>query len=391
MRQGESPLGMMQPATRRPGAAPVRTRRHRWPILALVIAIIGIAIVWTVLWYVAASTADRTLSAWVDREAAAGRTYACGAQSIGGFPLGIHARCSNATAEIKNSEPPYAIAAKDIDFSAQIYNPTRLIGDVTGPVTLAPLGRSPSLAANWSRARIVVTGVPPNPDRLSIELTAPQLERIGDGEPLFKAKRTDLYARIVGGSPQDRPVIELTLHAAGAIAPTLHALLAQPTDTDIDTIVRGLKDLSPKPWAQRLREIQASGGGFEIKSLRMTQPGSIVVGAGTLTLNANGKLDGVVRVAVVGLEQIVPLIGIDRMLGQSLGQLSVGNGTLERLVPGLSETIRTTTTATLIDNLKKMGEPTSIDNQPAVVLPLRFADGAIYLGMLRIGEAPALF
>jgi hypothetical protein len=61
------------------------------------------------------------------------------------------------------------------------------------------------------------------------------------------------------------------------------------------------------------------------------------------------------------------------------------------LVPGLSETIRTTTTATLIDNLKKMGEPTSIDNQPAVVLPLRFADGAIYLGMLRIGEAPALF
>ena len=236
-----------------------------------------------------------------------------------------------------------------------------------------------------------MTGVPPNPDRLSIELTAPQLERIGDGEPLFKAKRTDLYARIVGGSPQDRPVIELTLHAAGAIAPTLHALLAQPTDTDIDTIVRGLKDLSPKPWAQRLREIQASGGGFEIKSLRMTQPGSIVVGAGTLTLNANGKLDGVVRVAVVGLEQIVPLIGIDRMLGQSLGQLSVGNGTLEQLVPGLSETIRTTTTATLIDNLKKMGEPTSIDNQPAVVLPLRFADGAIYLGMLRIGEAPALF
>jgi len=135
MRQGESPLGMMQPATRRPGAAPVRARRQRWSMLALVIAIIGIAIVWTLLWYVAASTADRTLSAWVDREAAAGRTYACGTQSIGGFPLGIHARCSNATAEIKNSEPPYAIAAKDIDFSAQIY------GDVTGPVTLAPLAK----------------------------------------------------------------------------------------------------------------------------------------------------------------------------------------------------------------------------------------------------------
>ena len=38
-----------------------------------------------------------------------------------------------------------------------------------------------------------------------------------------------------------------------------------------------------------------------------------------------------------------------------------------------------------------MGQPTSIDNQPAIVLPLRFVDGAIYLGMLRIGEVPALF
>jgi len=38
-----------------------------------------------------------------------------------------------------------------------------------------------------------------------------------------------------------------------------------------------------------------------------------------------------------------------------------------------------------------MGEPSSIDNQPAIILPLRFSDGSIYLGMLRVGEAPTLF
>jgi len=41
----------------------------------------------------------------------------------------------------------------------------------------------------------------------------------------------------------------------------------------------------------------------------------------------------------------------------------------------------------VIENLKKMGEPTAIDNRPAILLPLRFVNGAIYLGMLRIGEA----
>jgi hypothetical protein len=87
----------------------------------------------------------------------------------------------------------------------------------------------------------------------------------------------------------------------------------------------------------------------------------------------------------------VPRLGIDRLIGQGLDQLSVGNGALDRLVPGLGDAIRETANASVVDNLKKMGQPTSVDNQPAIVLPLRFSEGAIYLGMLRIGEAPPLF
>jgi len=390
---GESPLSMMRPPERRARPsypAPAR-RRRRWPILAPLAAVVALPILWTVLWYYAASKADQTLAGWVEREAAAGRLYSCGTQSIGGFPLGIHARCMDATAEIKNSQPPYAIAAKDINFVAEVYDPTRLIGDVTGPVTFAALGQSPSLTADWTRARIVVSGVPPNPDRVSIELGAPHVDRIGGGETLFKAKHVDLRGRIAAGSPQDHPVIEMTLRLAGAAAPTFHALLAQPTEAEFDAVVRGFKDLSPKPWADRFREMQAAGGSIEIKSLRVTQTDSIVVGAGTLSIGANGKLNGLIRVAVVGIEHIVPRLGIDRLIGQGLDQLSGGNSALDRLVPGLSETLRETANASVVDNLKKMGQPSSIDNQPAIVLPLRFAEGAIYLGMLRIGEAPPLF
>jgi hypothetical protein len=384
---------MMRPPerrARRPYPARARSRRH-WPILAPVAAVIVLAILWTGLWYYSASKADQTLAGWVEREAAAGRVYSCGTQSIGGFPLGIHAHCTDATAVIKNIEPPYAIAAKDITFVAEVYDPTRLIGDVTGPATLAALGQSPSLTADWTRARIVVSGVPPNPDNVSIELGAPHVERIGRGETIFKAKHADLRGRIAEGSPQDHPVIEMTLRLAGAAAPTFHALLAQPTEAEFDAVVRGFKDLSPKPWADRFREMQAAGGGIEIKSLRVTQADFIVVGAGTLSVGANGKLNGLIRVVVVGIEHIVPRLGIDRLIGQGLDQLSGGNGTLDRLVPGLSETIRETANASVVDNLKKMGQPSSIDNQPAIVLPLRFSEGAIYLGMLRIGEAPPLF
>jgi hypothetical protein len=388
---GQSPLSMMQPPEQRARRmmSPRTVPRRRWPIWAPVAAIILLAALWSGLWYVSASVADRALARWVEREAAAGRSYSCGSETIGGFPIDVRARCTDVTAEIKNSRPPYSVSAKALDFVAEVYRPTRLVGEVTGPLTIATAAQPPSLTADWARARLVVSGVPPYPDTLSFELSAPRLDRAG-GESLFNAKQADFNGRIAEGSPRDHPVLDLTLHLAGASA-RFHPLLEQPIDGDINAIVRGLTDLSPKPWADRMREMQAAGGGIEIKSFRFTQANAIVVGAGTLGLSPEGKLNGAVRVAIVGIEQIVPLLGIDRMIGQGIDQLSGGSRTLDRLVPGLSETIRETANASVIENLKKMGEPTAIDNRPAILLPLRFVNGTIYLGMVRVGEAPALF
>ncbi len=400
---GESPLSMMRPAVRQAPEPGAGAARRRWrPLLALVAIVIVLALGWVWLWYYAASVADRTLAGWVDREAAAGRIYSCGTQSIGGFPFGIAARCADPAAEIKSNRPPYAVKAKNVVFAAALYHPTSLTGDIAGPLTLAELGQPPSFVADWGRARVSVSGRPPNPERVSVSLETPHLGRIGaaggNGEMLFAAKQADLQGRMAAGAPNDHPVIEATLVLAGATAPTLHPLFAAPIDVELDAVLRGFKDLSPKSWAERFREMQAAGGGVEIKSLRFTQGGAIVVGAGALSVNAHGKLDGVIRVAIVDLEHIVPLLGIDRLIGQGLDRLSGANpsaaqglGALDRLVPGLGAAVRETANASLIENIKKMGQPATVDNQPAVLLPLRFADGSIYLGMLRLGEAPPLF
>jgi hypothetical protein len=384
---------MMRPPAQRVRKLPTgRSWRRLWPILAPAAIVVVLAIAWVWLWYYSASVADRTLAGWVEREAAAGRVYSCGSQSIGGFPFSIRARCANAAAEVKNYQPPFAVQAQAVTFAAEVFYPTRLVGDVTGPLTLADFGQPPHLAADWMRARVVVRGVPPDPEAVSIDLEAPHVDRIGGrGDAMFKAKRADLQTRIAAGSPRDHPVIEVTLHLSGATAPTFHPLLAEPIEAELDAVIRGFKDLSPKPWADRFREMQAAGGGIEIKLLRIAQTNAIVVGAGTLSVNAHGKLDGLVRVAIAGVEHIVPLLGIDRMIGQGIDQLSGGDGALDRLIPGLSGALRQTASASMIENFKKMGEPTTIENRPATILPLRFSDGAIYLGMLRVGEAPPLF
>ena len=47
--------------------------------------------------------------------------------------------------------------------------------------------------------------------------------------------------------------------------------------------------------------------------------------------------------------------------------------------------------ANLSLGINLLGEQTTLEGKPAVMLPLRFDDGAIFLGPIQIGNAPALF
>jgi hypothetical protein len=400
---GESPLNMMQPRRQRPrrypgAAAP--PRRRLWPVVLPVCVVIVLAAVWCGLWYYAAGIADRAMTGWMARETAAGRVYTCGSQTISGFPFRIEADCTTAGAAINGTQPPFAVNAKDVSVAAQVYHPTLLVGDLTGPLTVAEPGQPPSFVANWSLARASVSGLPPEPDSVSVTLDHPRVDRVvaGNGATIFTADRAEFHGRVVGGSAANNPVIDALLTFAAATTPTLHPLLAEPVQGEVDAVFRGFKDLTPKPWPQRFREMQASGGNIEIARLRLERADAIIVGAGTLTVNANGKLNGLIRVGIAGLENIVPKLGIDRLIGRGIDKLNGGSGqaqqglnALDRLMPGLGGVVRDNAAASVIDSLNKMGQPTEIDKKPAIVLPLNFSDGFVSLGMLPLGEVPALF
>jgi len=391
MMQASPRMGRGSAAARRSG------RRRTWSIIAAA-AVIVLVVGWSGLWYYAASVADRTLAGWVAREAQAGRTYRCGSQGISGFPFRVEAQCEEAAATVTSTQPPFDVAAHGVTFTAQVYNPTLLVGDVTGPLTVAAPGQPPRFVASWSLAQLRVSGNPPAPDTVAIELDRAHLDSGANTPTLFAADDADLQARVVGGSATDHPVIDIALHLTSATAPSVHPLLGEPLQGNAEVVLRGLKDLAPKPFAERFRELQASGGDIEIKSLRLERADAIVVGTGKLTVNARGGLDGTLTLSVNGLDTIVPQLGIDKLVDQGIDRLSGANGqsteglaALDRVLPGLSGVVRNSAAASLTDNLRRMGQPTLIDNKPAVALPLRFADGAVYLGIIRIGAVPPLF
>jgi hypothetical protein len=397
---GQSPMNMMRTAPRplRKRTAPPR-RRRLWPFV-LPAVIVVIALGWSWLWYYAADIAGEAEAGWIQREAELGRVYACGAQSIGGFPFSIISRCDQAAATFKSNNPPFDVRASGVTFSAQVFRPTLLNGEITGPVTLADPDQQPVFVANFSNAQLSLLGLPPDPEAIAVTLQKPRLDRVaGPGAGMiFAADAVDVRGRIIAGSARSNPVIEATGHFTQATAPTFHPLLAEPLQGDVDFVMRGFADFAPKPWPALFREMAQSGGGVEIKTVRIERPDAIIVGTGNLTVNAQGKLDGLVQVAVVGIENIVPLLGIDQLIGQGIDRLTGGNGSasqglnaLDRLVPGLGGVVRQNAASSVIENIKKMGQPTEIDKKPALALPLRVEDSVIYLGLIPLGVVPPLF
>ena len=397
----QSPLSMMQP--RRPSVAPRRgppQRRRLWRYLLLAAVIVALPIGWTALWSYAASIANQALAGWISREAALGRIYACGSQSIGGFPFGIVIRCDKAAAAFKSNRPPFDLSASDFTFSAQVFRPTLLNGEISAPVTLADPGQGPVFVANWSAARLALLGLPPEPERVTVDLTKPRLDRTAGANAgmIFQADRVEVDGRIISGSARRNPVIEATAKVAAALAPSFHPLLAEPLAGEVDAVMRGFKDFQPKPWSVLFRDMQAAGGGIDIKNLRLTRSDAAVLGAGTLTINASGRLEGELRVTVAGVENIVPLLGVDQLIGQGIDRMTGGSGSpaqglgaLDRLLPGLGGVVRESASAGVVETIKRMGEPTKLDGKPAIALPLRVTDGIVYVGIIPVAVVPALF
>jgi hypothetical protein len=365
------------------------TRRRYITLLILIAALFG---GWSWLWYYAAGKAEATIEGWRAREAKSGHVYACGLQTIGGYPFRIEVNCDHASALFGSNQPPVEIKTAGILIAAQIYQPTLLISEFHGPLTIADPGQAPSIVVNWKLAQSSVRGTPAAPERGSLVFDRPVVDRMtgGSQQNLLRAKRIEIHGRIAEGSAANRPVIEIVLRLDHASAPDLHPAAAEPIDADITAVLRGLTDFSPKPWPVRFREMQAAGGQIDMAQARVQQGETIAVGSGSLSLNPSGRLEGQLRVTVAGIEPFLNSIGAQQMV-QASPTVDKLAGALDRLAPGLGNVARQQAGANISAGINLLGEQTTLEGKRAVTVPLRINDGAMFLGPIPLGHAPALF
>jgi len=375
------------------GTASLQSRRRtgrRYTILVLVV--LAVIAGWTGFWKFASDRAQQTMDAWRAREAKSGRIYGCGSQAVGGFPFRIEVTCDRASAVFRSTEPQMELKADSLLVVAQVYQPGLIISEFHGPLTIGQPGKEPEFLASWKLAQSSIRGTPAAPQRASLVFDDPVVDRMsGSGrESLLRARHIEVHGRIAEGSVANKPVIEVAVQLGQASAPALHRAAVQPIDASATALLRGLNDFSPKPWAARFREIQAADGRIDITQIRIQQGDILAVGTGTLSINGNGRLEGQLRVTMAGVEQFLAAIGAQQRI-QTSPNMDKLAGALDRLAPGLGEVARQQAGANLSAGINMLGEQATLEGKRAVTLPLRFSDGAAFLGPIPIGNTPALF
>jgi hypothetical protein len=385
-------------------------RRPLWRLFIAPILLLIAAVAWSAFWFYAASQVDVKADAWRAHEAQSGRVYDCAKRSVAGYPFRLEVRCDGASVSLVSqtaAQTPVTAKLGEILVVAQVYDPKLLIAEFTAPATISDRGGQPSMTVNWSKARASVVGLPDVPQRASIVFDDAEIDRVNSSvqAQLARAKHIELHGRFAEGSSVDHPVIETVFRIERGSLAEVHPLLTEPFDAEVRTLLSGLKDFSPKPWPERFREIQAAGGHAEIVQSRIQQGDLIAVATGSLGLSAQGRLDGELQMTVAGIEKVIPALGIQKMLDEGVPQATLDRvapgvktqdvnnllGALDRAIPGLGKVVKQNANVGVAAGISALGKEAVLEGKKARSFPLRFVDGTVFLGSLKVAQIPPLY
>jgi len=108
---------------------------------------------------------------------------------------------------------------------------------------------------------------------------------------------------------------------------------------------------------------------------------------------------------VAGIEKVIPALGLEKMLEEGVPQSTLDRvapgvktqdlnnlfGALDRAIPGLGKVVKQNANVGVAAGINSLGKEAELEGRKARAFPLRFADGAVFLGPLKVAQVPPLF
>lgn len=273
-----------------------RTGARRFKLLGL--GVLMCVVLWSVAWFVAATVIDRQVDRAEIMAMKAGATATCVNRSVTGFPFRIEVRCGDGS---RAGSADGIVTVGGLSVVAQVYNPSEIIAEVSGPVGIDN-GRVAPIIADWDLAhasvRLDLAG------RALSQLTAEiKVATVSFGPALVSVGEVDGSIRADPARPGD---IDYFVRLADAVP--LQG--AQPATVSLTGRLEGAASLLGGRSQAVLEKLLASGIRTTIEALTFQCGEMMVAAAGELTLAPDGLLDGTIDVALTGYEAGLPYVNV---------------------------------------------------------------------------------
>jgi hypothetical protein len=375
---------------------------------------------WTAAWFYAAHTAQATIDGWIKSEAQAGRIYECDSRDVGGFPLRVQFDCLVPKATLLAGESKLVVTAEKLIATAQVFRPKSVASEVVGPLSITIPDRRVKLSANWASTQTRVSGDPTRIQHVWVLTKGLMIQRRAADtfEPVLNSERIEFRADLEpekGGKPVFNIATEFRETRAPKLAP-----LGRPASGKFDAVLIGVGDRQ-LPLPQRLKAWQSAGGYLEVTEARLKLDDAVVTARGKIALNAAGRPDGALAISTTDFPLLAQaLIGDDwrSQVSSRLAQSAAPQANTkpddassidrERLAReqaererALNQLSRRTSRAIAPEagtarhqtqpNSTISSSPQAGATGPLRIPAVRFVNGTIYFGSVRLGEIPSLF
>ncbi len=333
----------------------------RW-LRILIWLFIVLAIIWTVVWFVASSWLDNRVTSLTTFLEDRGTSIECANRSVTGFPFSMKVNCEAISVEtVRGTERADAGA---VSTGANILEPDVLVTQLQSPFVTYVGGKK--LQANWSRLQTKIDG------NLQGGIDGVEL---GGSRIKIKRDKVDLsfksqFARMNPVSwnkkvDEKSTSLRLSIVAKQFEMKIADGVSAPPMDIrGVATLQDGYLDMVDRRLT--MHALLADGAKIRLSNLLLSFAGGGQLGfSGPITLSKNGLISGKVR---MGITESKSVAAWARQIHPNL----------EQVVAGLGQAA------------SGMGKPLKIAGKEMRTISVKIKRGEVRLGFIKLGKIPRL-
>jgi hypothetical protein len=278
------------------------------------LVVLAVMVGWCGYWVFARHLAQDQLAAWLERERALGRTWTCPDQSFGGFPFRLVLTCRQPNFAGTLNGRPVEGSLSELRAVAQLYQPTRLIAEIDGPLELNGQSDGRNLVLSWDLLRASLVGTPHALDRLAATADKLQIAALAGTPAELKAaaEHAELHVRRAASRPAEDKAFDIAASVSAATNATLDALLGStaPANGEIVGVLSHGDFSGEGTGPQKLERWRIAGGSFDIERASLAKGAARLSFSGHLGLDEERRLRGQIEADFEGLEPVLVQFGL---------------------------------------------------------------------------------